>query len=469
VSTVHAVFSARISAEDLNLKGRILTPGIFTAHVDGEPARVRFTKPVIMDAYRRLQARLAQGAPGVEMRLVHPHLHPLSLPFGRVREVRADAERGDVWLTASTPNPEMESLLDDEARARLRALGLSIRAPIVLHPAPEGADYDYDAVEIQISAVDVVDEGAFDGSSITESVPAGLAARNAYPSSSAAHAGVVVHLAAQEPPTETKLMIENQEQVPEEVRSQLSEEQLAAYIEAYNAAIAAEQSPEEAHEAAMKVALEAKTIEGMDGDETDKDKEKDKEMTARIGKLQARAAKAETTLKTVSKERDTLRAELNATKGENKSLAERTVKLEEFKATLEAEKATREARDDVQWAIVEARRAAPAERATLLEARTAMGREKFRAMISARGYAIPVGEKGSATMESSDEETENVERAQRLVSTLGARGVLQSNVYQANGYVARELLARHGDDPAVKRLKATLDASAARVKTGGSA
>lgn len=430
------------SAADLDVKGLVLKPGVYALHVNGQPARVRFTREVIQAAYAKLKAKLARGG-GLEMRLVHPDLHPLSIPYGRATAFRHDPTTGSVYLASSVPLPEVESLFDEGARDALLKMGLSMRAPARLKPCEDG-EADYDAAELgDLTAVDIVDEGAFAGSNIVQHLPAGLVARISSAHAKGAftvtgqRAGTVAQATDQGEPPMPKL--ESVEQVPDEVRAMLQPEQLPAYITAYNAAIDAGMMPEDAHKAALAA------IAGPAG--------QDETMTKELEQVQARLSAATAEKTRLEQEKTDLEAALAAAKGENTTLDQRLKLVEADLNAAKAEKADREAADDVEKVILSGR-ATPAMREGLLATRKA-SKEGFAKLAASLPQLVPVGEKGRAGDGAPAPDAAEKDRAERLyVQMRGEPDAIIGQGLHQNPAMRALLAARHPDHPKVKAMKA---------------
>lgn len=423
-SAVKARYTGTVQLQGPDVKGRILTPGSFTPVVDGEPAEVEFTREVILDAYDRLKARVEAGQ--VEMRLSHPNVGDLPIKWGKATEVRVDSEAGDVWLTASKPFPEMERLLTDEAREKLPEMGLSINGEMRLKPKRDKDGIPvkgkYVCVHLDIDAIDIVSQGAFAGSDITREVPAGLAAKeaNSSPTRSAGDKAGQRWVKAKEVKPMPK--ITSIDQIPADVRDQLGDDQKAkAYMEAYNAAIEEGRDPVEAAEEAMRSATKQANAE--DGSAEDGAAE------AYMKKGKAKAAAKSATLEAKLAAKD---EELASIRASLKVVEASVATLQAQNAALAAEKAAAEAERDVEWAIVSARRALPAERAPLLEVRKAAGHDKFTAMVKARAQvSIPVGEKGRELAGAgTDAKQEAESKASEILAKFGVEGVFQAGLHE---------------------------------------
>lgn len=435
------------SATDLDVKGRILYPCIAPLAVNGKPARVRFSREVINAAYAKLKAKLARGG-GVEMRLVHPDLNPLSIPYGRTNGFRHDPTTGSVYLAGSMPLPEMESLFDAQAREALLKMGLSMRAPARLEPCTDG-EADYDAVEMgELIAVDIVDRGAFVGSEIVQHLPAGLTARisSAHAKGAFTVTGQRAGNIAQAPGTgESQPMpkIESVEQVPDEVRAMVPEDQLPAYITAYNAMITAGLDPQAAHEAALKA------VTNPAGQEQSMKPEDVKTIEARLAAASADKARLE-------QEKTDLVAQLSAMKGENTTLDARLKLVEADLSAAKAEKADRDAQDDVDSVIRGG--VAPAMREGLLAARKSMGKEGFAKLAATIPKTVPVGEMGRTGEHAgaSPVDVAEKERAERLYTRAAGNvdQILAERLHESNPAMMGLLAARHADHPKIKRLTA---------------
>lgn len=431
---VHVTDAYLVGQAGGGVKGLILKPGAFAAHIDGQPRRIHVSRDVVLDAYARIKAKLGAGNV-LEMRLSHPGVGDMPLRWGIVTEVKHDPGKAEVWLAASRFLPEAERLLTDEARDKLATLGLSVAGPINFRARPDG---DVDVTMIDVEAVDIVTQGAFEGSWITPTLPAGLAAQ----------AGV--HITP--PPTvvitgdTTMPKLEGVDDIPADTRDGLTPEQQAVYVATYNAAIDEGKTPEEAHEAALAAATT--TAPGPTNAEPENT------MAAKAASLEAEVRQ--------------LRAELAAKKSEKGDLAARLAKAESKigdlaakHAALEAEKLEREAVDDVAGAIA-AGKATPAEEAALLSVRRKLGHDDFTAMIQARGVIVPAGQKGAQPQHPND--PGSVEAAE-LVAKLGPDGAVLAGVHKVNPAVRAELVAKHAEHPAVRRALAA-DIKAAATKSG---
>lgn len=386
----------------LNLKGRILAPGTVRLHFNGQPATVHVTKDVLLRAGERAQAKAKAGLIG--MRLDHPNVGDLPIRWGVAKDFRVNHETGEVWLSASEPYPEMSRLLGDTAIDRLQEMGLSVHGPTRVKPRSDGS---YDLVDLDFNWVDIVDRGAFPGSGITPTIPGEVAAKLAeasrtLPPSLAPAAYEEGVVAARFPPTTglSEAMPASQEELDMDAKTlQQQNEELQKQLKELEGRLSA------------KEAEETKTAEL--GDKLGK-------LETQVGDLSARAEKAE------------------------KRVGE-----------LEEEKATRDAADDVKEAIASGK-AVPAERDALLKARRKLGREDFKAMISARSVVVPAGERGAAPDTGASGGQPSVEaEAQKDLETHGVEGVLGAGLHELQtplGEAVRGLLAaKHADHPMVRR------------------
>lgn len=466
----------RLDASDgLSIKGLILRPGVFAPHVNGKPARVRFTRDVVLAAFARLRDRVREGR--VTMRLVHPDLNPLSLPYGHVREVRADPTTGEVFITASEALPEVERLFDADARRALMSLGLSVRSAVDLRAATdtERGEFDYDALRLDVEAADVVDRGAFTGSRIVSHLPAGLVARIAaqhgtLPVTADAPGGSGAHATSDQGTQETRNtmpLLQGPQDIPEDVRQQLGTPELqAAYVEAYNRLVTQGVDPVAASQQAVAEALQhappaggppqppsppnagSTPPVGMSARRTQDESTMTTDPKIQA-QLQARAAELEDEVKT-------LQAQLSAKDGEKATLEARLGDVEGKLSAMEAEKMDRLARDDVATAVA-AGKVPPAAETAYLSARKALGPTAWRDLMSAAPVVVPAGERGrvnASAATATPEEEDALDRAARLVQRVGVDGVFQAGL-QDRPHVRAALAARHADDPRVQRLTAT--------------
>lgn len=435
-------------AADLDLKGRILHPCIAPLAVNGKAARVRFSREVINAGYAKLKARLARGG-GIEMRLVHPDLNPLSIPYGRANSFRHDPTTGSVYLAGSVALPEVEHLFDAQAREALLKMGLSMRAPAFLTPCTDG-EADYDATELgELVAVDIVDQGAFSGSSIVQHLPAGLMARI-----SSAHAKGAFTVTSQSVGTSAAandkdsdhMKIESVEQVPEEVRALVPQDQLPAYITAYNGAIDAGMEPAAAHAAALQ-AIGVTPPVGQD--DTMKPEELQAQLTAASTARVAAEAKAQE-----------LQAQLSARDAQNATLDARLKLVEADLSAAKTREDDRDAQVDVDTIIRTG--VAPAMREGLLSARKAMPEEAFVKLAAAIPRSVPVGEKGR-TGEHAGTGQDELSAARQSVKDIGVENILSSGVHMRDAHIALVLKTEYATHPQVARISARLAPIAAKA------
>jgi hypothetical protein len=393
----------------LNVAGRILTPGTVTLMVNGKPATVHFSRDVILRAYERLKTRVAAGEAG--MRLSHPAVGDLPIRYGHVREVRADHARGEVWLAASEPLPELLKLLTPEAAEKLQSLGLSFYGSAPLRRRDDGT---YDAVDLDVTDVDIVGKGSFPGSGIVPTIPQGLAAQ-AVPAPQWSEHGAFAVLAAQFTlnPTGTNKTKESNTMEPEQLKAQLA----------------------------------AKDTELA------KAKEEVASLAAKVAELAPKAAQADK----ATQENATLAAKLTELTGQVK--------------TLESEATDRRAKDDVQQYVL-AGKAAPAEVQELVEVRKVTGPDKFRAMMDKRPVIIAPGERGHAPSPKNEAPSLEEQAAKEIAEFPGGpRGVIHAGLHklatpEGRAY-ASVLAAKHADDPTVQRDPHIRAVLAAQAPKGG--
>lgn len=410
-------------ADDLNVKGLFLAPGKITAALGGKPATIHISREAASRIAERTRAR-AQGG-SIEMRLSHPSTGDMPIRWGRVKEVRIDPAQGRAYVASSEPYPQMAELLTDEARAKLWELGLSAFGRPVLKPREDGA---YDMIDWDIRAIDIVDEGAVQGSRIVPSIPADLAAKLAAASSRLPAPGEDLVTIA--PPTEGGLAEAARRASLEELNT-MEKEQLEQQLKAKEQELAAK---------ATDLAAKDHRIKELETQNKDL-AAKLSEATKDAALVKDLAAKLETTTKQVKELQD-----------------ERDQRLVE---------------DDVEDAIL-AGKAVPAERSGLVEARTAMGATKFKAMINARPVIVPAGERGQTNREDAGA-TSAEQEAAKTVEKYGVDRTLDAGLHRlptGEGQAIRGLLAaKHADHPRVQReLRAEILAAkqAARKSGGGS-
>jgi len=456
---------AQAARASINPRGRFLTPGTFTPHINGEPAEVEFPESVIVDAGKQLQARVENHEP-VFMRLSHPDLG-VPIEVATVTGVGVDEDEGEVWITDTELFPAAKTVLTEEAREKIMSMGLSVDAGIQLKPVSE-EDNEFLATGMTVEAVDIVSKGAFDGSDITDSVPSELAARLA-----AAHPGRPGDCGRTVSGQEDSPMptFDSIEDLPESVRGDLTPEQQAEYLDTYNTAIEDGETPAEAHQIALENAMDegpGDDGEGSAGREPaeddsqgethtdDEDTDEDSAMSQEPNDNPANDADdVEAKLAAKEDRIEELEAQLKAAEEDKDDLQARLGDLENSVEDLKAKKRGREA-EELVMKHIRAGKATPGEKEDLLNACLSMGKEDFESMMSKRDTVVPPGERGAQPQDDEVRGSGPSDDAERLIANLGVKGVLQASLHdpkKAEGAeeMRKVLALEYGDRPEVVR------------------
>jgi len=405
-----------------NVRGLVLQPGTFTPYINGLPAEVEFPKDIILRAFVKLRARLQAGT-DVVMRLSHTDVGEMPLKWGKVREVRIDADKGEVWLTQSEPFAEMLQVLTEEAREKLLQMGLSVAGPMRVKRKLGGG---YIATDLEVDAIDIVGQGAFLGR-ITTDVPATLLAMNSAPTG----------LPPLPPPG---VLLVSVDDVAEDLFAILNDAATAQkYVAAYNLAVKSGLLPEAAHRKALAESVtqivkhqgatnpmpEPVTLAAEEAAALRAKAAKTTDLEQEVVSLRAAIGTKDTELATHKTTADTLQKELDA----------------------------RDARDDVA-AAVRANKATPAEEPFLVEVRATLGKDKFQAMLEKRGpQGPPAGEKGHAGKPPVEDsaQSEKLAQAEADIERFGGvKAVASSGLPTIDADIAAVLRAKHADHPTVK-------------------
>lgn len=254
--------------------------------------------------------------------------------------------------------------------------------------------------------------------------------------------------------------LESVEQIAEDVRAQLTPDQQATYLAAYNQAIEAGATPEAAHATALSTATATAAAEDTSNMEPDKEKDK----TTAAAKNAAAAAVA-----AKDAELQTLRAQLAAAKHNENTVSAKLGSLEAEVKTLAAEAASARqekerllAEQDVDKAIL-AGKVAIATRKDAVDVRLKLGPDLFTKFIAGIKATAPVGERGTTHVAAGAASSVAAE-AEQDVRRLGVEGVIAAGLHRlqtAHGEAVRGVLAaEHADHPLVQRHVPT-------KKTGG--